>query len=80
MKHKHWAFIAFEELVDNGVNFKFPVDIEVTDFLTEQAALKEVQKIVKRQFYKLRRVWECTRCLLDDEQLRLVKEHMKRHD
>lgn len=81
MKHKHLIFLAFDEWATPGEisEPKNATEVTVNDAQTEEQALTEVKKILKRNIYLLRKVWECTSCFYQDRQVRAMEKIAKEH-
>lgn len=80
-KHKHWTFIVYDEIDENG-NYKHPIEVTVNDEEFESNALNEVRRMIKRKHYTLRKVWECVTCAAAMNQAtnsRNLVEELKKH-
>lgn len=55
-KHYHWKFLAINTgQID-------PVEVSVIDCQTEDEAVEAVRRLVKRDRYELKHVFECNTC------------------
>lgn len=64
MKHYHFEIQAYQKKADNP---KLEGDFQLLDFvavgviaLTEEQAIEKAKLIIKRNGYRVGRVWECT--------------------
>lgn len=81
-KHKHWTFLAYDEMSDDG-NYVEPAEVTINDEQFESNALIEVKRIIKRKHYVLRKVWECVTCpatMRQVENTRQMAEEMKKQN
>lgn len=77
MKKVHHRFIGYNDYAvkgDKTSGIDSPVEITVTHHSSEANALRAVKKVVKREFYWLKDVWECKQCdYVESQQLLLRK-------
>lgn len=78
MKHKHWIFIACDEIA--GKKFVAGAEVTVNDAQNEEEALLEVKKIIKRKIYTLTKVFECTQCFYEDRKVKAIEKMAIAHD
>lgn len=60
MKHLHHRVFGYTS-IENGA-LTNPVEIEITDCSTEEAAIERAKKLIERPQYLLKSVRECTVC------------------
>ncbi len=59
--HWHWTFLAFDGDPTRDT-IPWGVDVSITGRYTEEDAMVMASSVIKREHYKLRRVYECTTC------------------
>ena len=67
MKHLHYQFVAYVE--KEGREFIGGTLIDVLDCANEEEALEKVKTVLQRPLYHLMKVWECSTCSTQQEQL-----------
>lgn len=77
----HWVFLGcnVRKKQSQGGYMMFEVsEIAVNHYNTEKEALLAAKKILKRKYYQLKQVYECTQCQNLEEQKEVMKI-MKKH-
>lgn len=70
-KHLHHNFIGYEKM--DGNSFIMAVEVIVDGYNSEEEALIRAKEILKRPFYSLRKVWECSTCAKLEEQVGMTR-------
>jgi len=74
-KHLHWEFIGYISQ-ENG-HFTNAMTISVLDYQAEEEALNAAKEMAVRPNYYLQKVWECSTCKIQKEQLETIKKYLK---
>ena len=76
--HLHYQFFGYDGERDKvtGV-MREAVSIEVMDAKDEKEALEKARKIAKKESYYLHRVWECSTCVTQANQLETQLTNLK---
>lgn len=67
MSHLHHVFTGYTK--QEGQTLHDIVEITVVDCKNEDEALKKARDIITRPFYRLHKVYECSTCQFQEEQL-----------
>lgn len=63
IKHRHWSLYAYDEMTEQGA-YRYAVNIEILDAVTENDAIRQAGKIITRKNYVLTQVRECNLCAM----------------
>ena len=63
--HWHFQFYAFVKVNENKT-LEAAVEVEIVDAETEAEALNKVKEKIERPFYLLKRAWQCSHCIVNE--------------
>lgn len=75
--HLHWTFMAFNGEPIGEIHWA--VQVSVTGHYTEEEAQIAAASMIRREHYKLQRVYECTTCGYQESAAKSMEDIAKAH-